>query len=109
MVRALRVRADHQRRHAGGVAARREDARVRTAAGADVGNVDAACPQPGVSLGDIGHAPGQAPQPIRPVADPGLEIVRDLDDEIAAAEEDEPRAPRRLRAVEPQAQPKRPA
>ena len=67
--------------------------RVRTAADADLGNVDAGCPQPGVSLGDIGHAPRQAPQSIRPVADPGLQIVRDLDDEIAAAEEEEARTP----------------
>ncbi len=56
-------------------------------------------------LGDVGHAPGEAPQTIGAVADPGLEVVRHLDDEIAAAEKRRPRAPGRLAAVETQAEP----
>jgi hypothetical protein len=81
------------------MAPRGEDARMRTATGADFGDVDAGCLQSGVSLGDIGHAPRQAPESIRPVSDPSLQIVRDLDDEIAAAEEEEARTPLGLRAI----------
>src|ERR1700693_6368576 len=101
----LWVLADHQRRYAGGVALCREDPRVRAAAGADVGDVDAGRAQPRMGSGDVGHTPGEAPQAVRPVADPDFQIMRHLDDEIAAAEEEEPRTPRRLAAVEAQAEP----
>jgi hypothetical protein len=78
---------------------------VRTTADANVGGVDAGCPQPSVSLGDVGHAPGQAPQPIGPVADLAPKVMRQLDDEITAAKEEEAHAPCRLGAVQAQAEP----
>src|SRR5262245_65912869 len=99
-----RIGADHQRRNVGRVALDREDLRMWTAAHADVGNLDAAGTQARVRFGNLRHAPGQAPQPIRPVAYAGLEVVCHLEDAIAAAQEEQADAPLRLRAIETQAE-----
>ena len=59
--------------------------------------------------GDVGCAPGQAPEMVGPVGYALLQIVRDLDHEIAAAEEQEARAPVGLLRSSRRSRPSRPA
>ena len=80
----------------------REDLAARSPAVARFRHVEAGRLEARVRPGDVGRAPAQAPQVIGPVRHALLEVVRDLDHEIAAAEEQQPRAPGRVAAVEPQ-------
>ena len=98
-VRLPRRRLHQQGRDAACPAAHRHHPRPRLAAGADFRDVDAGLNEPRMGGVDVGDAPAQAAQPvlrrIRLLARP----VRDLDNQVAAAEEHQP-APIGVRAVE---------
>ena len=78
---------------------------ARPAAVARFGDLDAGLLESLVRLGDVGRAPRQAPELVGPIGHAFLQIVRDLDHQIAAAEEQQPRAPVRIAAVEPEVEP----
>ena len=99
------VRTDHDRGHAGSVAAHGEQARAGPAAGADIGHLDASRLRRGRARGRCPAPATTAPRVCRASSlTPALRSCADFDDEIAATEEQQARAPGRLAAIEPQAE-----
>src|SRR6266403_1163205 len=92
-------RLHQERRNAAGAAAHGHHPRSRLAAGANFGDVDAASREPRVRGVDIGHAPAYPSQLIVGSDSWLARPVRDLDDEVAAAEEHQP-APLGMRTIE---------
>src|SRR6185312_6904128 len=92
---------DDDRRHIRRMALYTENLRAGPPPVARLRDLDARRLQPLVGLGDVGRAPRQAPELVRRVRHALPEIMRDLDHQVAAAEEQQPRAPLGIASVEP--------
>ncbi len=99
LTRLPRRRLHQQGRDAARAAAHRHHPRSRLAAGADFRDVDARLNEPRMGGVDVGHAPAQATQPVLRGIPLLARPVRDLDNQVAAAEEHQP-APIRVRTIE---------